>query len=215
MARMVAFFEARGFAVEMHDERVDEDWANAELRIPLLMVGETREEVVAAAVEQNRKMAVTNRILFVDTELAEFVGRADRLKARSHIVEALVYFKLGKETAQEDILFSERSSWFRKDALRCLEYFKERSEKRAGEACAKLEGLVEQEAQSEELVELLKETVPYAFFAVFFFGFRSLDLSGRPGSALLDIRHCYRAGGAQPAASRRGAREMTTYSLSH
>ncbi len=170
MARMVAFFEARGFAVEMHDERVDEDWANANYKF-VLMVGETREEVVAAAVEQNRKMAVTNRILFVDTELAEFVGRADRLKARSHIVEALVYFKLGKETAQEDILFSERSSWFRKDALRCLEYFKERSEKRAGEACAKLEGLVEQEAQSEELVELLKETVPYAFFAVFFLGF--------------------------------------------
>jgi hypothetical protein len=171
MVRIIAFFEERGFAVELYDERFQDDYSETNYKFAFL-VGWDREEVLAKAGQSDVELAVTNRVLFTSSELVDFVQQAEKLKARSHIVSALVYYKLSKQTAEEDIRFSERSSWFRKDAEKYFENFRKHSERHVGAARERFEGLVEEEARSEELAEVLNDSIPYALLMVFmlFFG---------------------------------------------
>ena len=117
LTRVQAFFNRRGFNASVQDFRRSADVGQAAYKF-VFFVARTKEEALRAVRPVKKELSFTNSVIFTDDEIEDFVDWAERLKARSHVVGAIVFYKIAAQESQQDIFFSTRSSWFQKEARR-------------------------------------------------------------------------------------------------
>lgn len=113
MARIRAFFVDRGFAVEVQDARLPSELQYSSYKL-IFLVGPSREEVREKVTLHHPELAKHNRVLFADNELEDFISEYASVKSRSATITKLIEHKQEMGTFDEDVLYSSRNNWLRK-----------------------------------------------------------------------------------------------------